>query len=46
MKEFIDANIWGIIAMPFGLLLCFWPALVAWVKAEREAETSEKKNGR
>ena len=44
MMSFIDANIWGLLAMPFGLLFCFWPALLAWVKAEKQQpEPTEKR---
>ena len=44
MINFIDANIWGLLAMPFGLFLCFGPALIAWVKAEQQqSEPTEKR---
>ena len=47
MMDFIDANIWGLLAMPFGLFFCFWPALVAWMKAEQQQpEASEKRKDR
>ena len=35
-----DLNLWGIFAMPVGLLLCFWPALLAWLSAERASKTT------
>jgi len=35
-----DLSIWGVIAMPVGVAICFGPALVTWLKAE--IKTSEK----
>jgi hypothetical protein len=32
--EWIDSNLWGIFAMPLGLLLCFGAPLVVWLLAE------------
>lgn len=32
-----DLNLWGIFAMPVGLVLCFGPALLAWIREERRA---------
>jgi hypothetical protein len=32
--EWLDANIWGIFAMPVGLFLCFGVPLVVWLIAE------------
>jgi hypothetical protein len=29
-----DLNLWGIFVVPVGVLLCFGPALIAWVLAE------------
>ena len=29
-----DTNYWGWFAMPVGLVLCFGPALVAWLREE------------
>jgi hypothetical protein len=28
--DFSDMNLWGIIAMPVGLILCFAPAMIVW----------------
>jgi hypothetical protein len=36
----------SILAMPVGVLICFGPALLVWIKAERESaheEQNEKK---
>jgi len=35
-----DLSIWGVIAVPVGVAICFGPALVTWLKAE--IKTSEK----
>ena len=32
-------------AMPFGLFLCFGPALLAWWLEERKSAAEEKRNG-
>lgn len=32
--ENFDTNYWGLMAMPLGLLLCFSPALLVWLKEE------------
>jgi hypothetical protein len=34
MTAVIDTNIWGFLAMPIGVLLCFGPALFVWIKNE------------
>ena len=33
----------SILAMPVGVLICFGPALLVWLKAEREASSEEQK---
>jgi hypothetical protein len=40
--DFTDINLWGIIAMPVGLILCFAPAVVVWwlVDSRRDARHS------
>jgi predicted cation transporter len=40
--DFTDMNLWGIIAMPVGLILCFAPAVVVWwlVDSRRDARHS------
>ncbi len=37
-----DLSVWGIIAMPIGVAICFGPALVAWLKAEVASEDDSK----
>jgi hypothetical protein len=32
--HYFDINIWGLLALPVGLTLCFGPALLVWVKEE------------
>lgn len=27
---YMDANLWGIFAMPVGLIICFTPFVIAW----------------
>ena len=34
---------WSILAMPMGVLICFAPALAAWLKLELAGEKTEKK---
>src|ERR1044071_5789481 len=29
-----DLSIWGVIAMPIGVMICFGPALIVWLKEE------------
>jgi len=29
-----DLSIWGVLAMPLGVALCFGPALLFWLKEE------------
>lgn len=39
-----DLSLWGIFAMPVGLLVCFGPALLVWIKAEmRDAAAAKAK---
>jgi len=37
MDKFIS-----ICAMPIGVLICFGPALIVWIKAERESAREEQ----
>ena len=46
MIAFLDSNIWGFIAMPVGLLLCFGPGLLVWLKAELETPPPDKREDR
>ena len=34
MISFFDRNIWGFLAVPVGVAVCFGPALLVWVKRE------------
>lgn len=34
MISFFDSNIWGFLAVPLGVVVCFGPALILWLKAE------------
>jgi hypothetical protein len=43
MMASMNSNIWGLIAMPLGVLLCFGPALFAWVKAECQSEPPDNR---
>ena len=42
MLASLDANIWGFLAMPVGVLLCFGPGLFVWLKAELETRPPDK----
>lgn len=42
-RRFMD-KFFSIFSFPIGLLLCFWPALVVWLKEEL-AENREEKPG-
>jgi len=37
-----DLSIWGIIAMPVGVAICFGPALVVWLKDELKSDEERK----
>lgn len=32
---------WSIFAMPIGLMICFWPAVLAWMLAGVNGDTKE-----
>ena len=34
MLDSIDTNIWGFLAVPVGVVVCFGPALIVWLKQE------------
>jgi hypothetical protein len=38
----IDSNIWGWLALPVGLLLCFAPPMVLWLTAELRGDQPEE----
>ena len=46
MFALLDANIWGFLAMPLGVLLCFGPGLFVWLKAELETRQAQKRDGK
>ena len=37
-----DLSIWGVIAMPVGVAICFGPALIMWLKAELKSDDEPK----
>ena len=41
-----DLGLWGIYAMPVGLILCFGPALFVWIRAELAARRVESERRR
>jgi len=38
-----DLSIWGVIAMPVGVAICFGPALVVWLKDELRGQSEDNK---
>ena len=43
MNSLLDSNIWGFLAMPVGVVLCFGPGLFVWLKAELETDRIDKR---
>ena len=41
-----DLSLWGIAVVPLGLLICFGPAMLVWLKEEMAAGAAEKKKNR
>jgi hypothetical protein len=41
-----DLSIWGVLAMPVGVAICFGPALAVWISEEIRGEAGEKKDDR
>ncbi len=37
-----DLSIWGVLAMPLGVALCFGPALLVWLKEELQSPEKPK----
>jgi hypothetical protein len=35
-------NVWGFLAVPVGVLICFGPGLFVWLKEEFKTSSSEK----
>ena len=42
MMAFVDSNIWGFLAMPVGVIICFGPGLVVWLIAEYLTPPAER----
>ena len=45
MTAWIDSNIWGFLAMPLGVAVCFGPVLLVWLKEEYFASPPEDRQG-
>jgi hypothetical protein len=45
MTAWIDSNIWGFLAMPVGVAVCFGPVLLVWLKKEYFASPPEDRQG-
>jgi len=43
MMAFVDTNIWGFLAVPAGVVVCFGPALFVWLRAELQSRPPEKR---
>jgi len=43
MVAVMDANIWGLLAMPVGVLFCFGPALAVWAILEFKSSSRPPK---
>ena len=39
-----DLSIWGVLAMPLGVAICFGPALVVWLKEELGPDENDEKD--
>jgi len=37
-----DLSIWGVLAMPLGVAICFGPALAVWLKAEMKPDKDDE----
>jgi hypothetical protein len=38
-----DTNFWGLLAMPAGLVICFGPALIVWLRMELGPKSPDKR---
>jgi len=45
MIAVIDTNIWGFLAVPVGVALCFGPALFVWIKDEYFSKPPDGQSG-
>jgi hypothetical protein len=41
-SSYMDSNIWGLLAVPVGLIICFWPALLATILTKPKEENLDK----
>jgi hypothetical protein len=44
MIALMDANIWGFLAVPVGVLICFGPALAVWIRKECSGPPADDKD--
>lgn len=44
MTDYFDVNLWGIFAMPLGLILCFGPALAVWLAGELKPKARDPRS--
>ena len=42
--DYFDVNLWGIFAVPVGVLVCFGPALILWARMESKPESDESEH--
>jgi hypothetical protein len=45
MIALMDSNIWGFLAVPVGVVVCFGPALLVWLKEEYLGSSPEDRQG-
>jgi hypothetical protein len=43
MRADMDVNLWGLIVVPLGLLICFWPVLAAAAFAPAKSPVKEER---
>ena len=46
MTAAIDTNIWGFLAVPVGVVLCFGPALFVWIRSEYFSDSPDDRPDR
>jgi hypothetical protein len=46
MLATIDANIWGLLSVPVGVLFCFGPALATWAVLELKSSSGATRKPR
>jgi hypothetical protein len=42
MLDYLDSNIWGLLVVPVGVLICFGPVIIPWIIAELRSPQSDK----